>query len=66
MLTERKGDTIEFDAKGLNPCFNGICSLSLGILVEKDKRFCLNPCFNGICSLSRYISVLDDKTLLVS
>ena len=29
MLSEfalRKGDTIEFD--GLNPCFNGICSLS--------------------------------------
>ena len=41
------------DGEGLNPCFNGICSLSL-----QNCNYCsylkkrLNPCFNGICSLS--------------
>ena len=39
--------------KGLNPCFNGICSMSLecGEIVQ-IQGCCLNPCFNGICSMS--------------
>ena len=40
---------------GLNPCFNGICSmrpLSLAVALTKRR---LNPCFNGICSMSAYV-----------
>ena len=39
----------------LNPCFNGICSLSLNKLGQFDAiSEGLNPCFNGICSLRSY------------
>ncbi len=37
----------------LNPCSNGICSLTSPILMERShssRR--LNPCSNGICSLT--------------
>ena len=36
----------------LNPCFNGICSMSPTSNDEAVIIFCLNPCFNGICSMS--------------
>ena len=40
----------------LNPCFNGICSLSFGHgFANNCKGIGLNPCFNGICSLSLQI-----------
>ena len=36
----------------LNPCFNGICSLSSFNKQLKEHFYgSLNPCFNGICSL---------------
>ena len=35
---------------GLNPCFNGICSMSNQQRCGKCLC-CLNPCFNGICSM---------------
>ena len=38
----------------LNPCFNGICSLTSSSSTICCWFFCLNPCFNGICSLTRY------------
>ena len=37
--------------EGLNPCFNGICSLRVTLLLSILMVFSLNPCFNGICSL---------------
>ncbi len=47
--TERQVDQLR---RCLNPCFNGICSMSYkdGKLERKVKG--LNPCFNGICSMS--------------
>ena len=48
-------------ADRLNPCFNGICSLSLpDELVYKDPAG-LNPCFNGICSL-REVPLIQAQT----
>ena len=39
--------------KGLNPCSNGICSLTSAEDVELIKdNLGLNPCSNGICSLT--------------
>ena len=39
--------------KGLNPCSNGICSLTWrGVQGICKTKFCLNPCSNGICSLT--------------
>ena len=47
--------------EGLNPCFNGICSLTvLDWESFTGNRFCLNPCFNGICSLTWGNSCLRD------
>ena len=37
---------------GLNPCFNGICSMSLIFMKLPSQKLSLNPCFNGICSMS--------------
>ena len=34
----------------LNPCFNGIWSATLFILMNELISNCLNPCFNGIWS----------------
>ena len=40
-------------AGSLNPCFNGICSLSERMSERAEVQAVgLNPCFNGICSLS--------------
>ena len=37
----------------LNPCSNGICSLTQSVDdCYKGKHGCLNPCSNGICSLT--------------
>ena len=39
-------------SSGLNPCSNGICSLTMHIkTVQPQSQVCLNPCSNGICSL---------------
>ena len=49
----------EFDSvKGLNPCFNGICSLRIMETIDFDLYECLNPCFNGICSLSLHLNLI--------
>ena len=42
-------------AVGLNPCFNGICSLTGASQTKTTRTAGLNPCFNGICSLTRPI-----------
>ena len=37
----------------LNPCSNGICSMSLSMSVNMRLTVIgLNPCSNGICSMS--------------
>ncbi len=36
----------------LNPCSNGICSLTKDNLYKVSFRLSLNPCSNGICSLT--------------
>ena len=50
------GDTEEGDSVRLNPCSNGICSLTETIKAEKKFRKGLNPCSNGICSLTEKFS----------
>ena len=57
MLSEKvKVELLSRLVRGLNPCFNGICSLSAPGLIEVPSvdwlPTSLNPCFNGICSLS--------------
>ena len=38
----------------LNPCSNGICSLTKWRMsIRGHSSSCLNPCSNGICSLTR-------------
>ena len=49
---------ISFIASGLNPCCNGIYSMSISFIASVIL-VCLNPCCNGIYSmrtLSRYCS----------
>ena len=37
----------------LNPCYNGICSMSeLQVAAARERSVGLNPCYNGICSMS--------------
>ena len=38
---------------GLNPCYNGICSMSWKAITEYKQHKSLNPCYNGICSMSQ-------------
>ena len=54
MLSERVFPYLDgMNSEGLNPCFNGICSLRLeSVLMVRLVSRGLNPCFNGICSLS--------------
>ena len=55
----------------LNPCSNGICSLTCGKLVINDKEAAasLNPCSNGICSLTSngkgFLNYLENVLILV-
>ena len=36
---------------GLNPCFNGRCTRTIGINIPEVNCFdSLNPCFNGRCT----------------
>ncbi len=53
MLSEIKNIKEDLKMKiSLNPCYNGICSLSHELFTTIQwyiKR--LNPCYNGICSL---------------
>ncbi len=39
-------------AERLNPCSNGICSLTYKLKIMHYNTLCLNPCSNGICSLT--------------
>ena len=53
----------------LNPCSNGICSLSLDYYAEQQRCRRLNPCSNGICSLRDIKKVIEavkaDKVLIL-
>ncbi len=52
MFYEKTVEELEklFTESGLNPCSNGICSMSC--LKQKTLQIqCLNPCSNGICSM---------------
>ena len=50
----------------LNPCFNGICSLSSFNKQLKEHFYgSLNPCFNGICSLSLQRTKERKKNVLI-
>ena len=45
--------TILLADEGLNPCSNGICSLTSATQLRETLLFLrLNPCSNGICSLT--------------
>ena len=43
---------------GLNPCSNGICSLTQQMKIKQLTMASLNPCSNGICSLTRKFTEL--------
>ena len=46
----------------LNPCYSGICSVSLLLLeLSKKMKNCLNPCYSGICSVSTILDELDEE-----
>ena len=55
---------MEFDTDknntGLNPCYNGICSMSEVSSEIKKQLPRLNPCYNGICSM-RHVTLHDLK-----
>ena len=48
IVTVPKGTPIN----SLNPCSNGICSLTNGNIIFQINKSSLNPCSNGICSLT--------------
>ena len=51
------------DLAGLNPCSNGIWSLTCEFLDQTwINLYCLNPCSNGIWSLT--IVVLDSTSFI--
>ena len=46
------------DGKCLNPCSNGIWSLTLyGLNTRQNSVMCLNPCSNGIWSLTHSFDI---------
>ena len=46
------GALVEGQTNRLNPCSNGICSMSFAELLNNPSLLtCLNPCSNGICSM---------------
>ena len=50
----------------LNPCFTGICSLSLfGNAKIGENTMSLNPCFTGICSLRLNALYAEYNTLVL-
>ena len=52
MLSDIGRNTLSLNlVKGLNPCSNGICSLTVPIATYVETLNGLNPCSNGICSL---------------
>ena len=52
--------------KGLNPCSNGICSLTEKIIdAIVDALKSLNPCSNGICSLTTLRTIVPYGTMSV-
>ena len=42
----------------LNPCSNGIWSLTECVLTKEGVEYRLNPCSNGIWSLTSYVNAL--------
>ena len=61
MLNESTANSVQHrKGNSLNPCFNGICSMS-GKEIKLKRTFAgLNPCFNGICSMRLLLSGLKD------
>ena len=46
------GELVEGETNGLNPCYSGICSVSLSERLTLEKTIIgLNPCYSGICSV---------------
>ena len=44
--------TVKENGAGLNPCYSGICSVSIsGVALTVFGTRCLNPCYSGICSV---------------
>ena len=54
MLSDaREAEEKAREAERLNPCSNGICSLTnKKKMTTDDWKDSLNPCSNGICSLT--------------
>ena len=70
MLSDLPENKTEKDReKGLNPCSNGICSLTANERETVFGHICLNPCSNGICSLTlkstSWTTLLDLVLILV-
>ena len=53
MLNEKSLlESLKNNNAGLNPCFDGICSMSWCSRSQPYAVGRLNPCFDGICSMS--------------
>ena len=61
MVCDGEGFVIIADTMGLNPCFNGIWSATIGENLRTMEEFGLNPCFNGIWSAT-VSDAIDGKT----
>ena len=53
MLSDPQAMRYRPEGTCLNPCSNGICSLTDMEIIEVKDVVCLNPCSNGICSLTQ-------------
>ena len=42
---------LELNDAGLNPCYSGICSVSVNNILDQLIESSLNPCYSGICSV---------------
>ena len=63
MVSDVTVNSVRTSVPSLNPCSNGIWSLT-GAEEKKEKEFqCLNPCSNGIWSLTRYIRRTQSKQI---
>ena len=65
MLFEADDYVHQDDFVGLNPSFDGICSLSwYAVKSNKISALGLNPSFDGICSL-RALTIYVNKGIIV-
>ena len=56
MVSDREGGGMSQEAPSLNPCSNGIWSLTEHLIISMNNGEGLNPCSNGIWSLTNCLA----------